>query len=356
MSTYKSVLAQSLHYLSRPHSKIPSSPIVGPATWRGRDLKSSLTWIHSLTETQKDDFDHMLTLVERAGKNLLSEISSEECPLPSLQTHLKAWRNEIMNGRGFVVIRGLPVEKYSLRQCETIFWCLGLHLGIPGAQNQAGDLLTHVFDEGKTDADFARLYKTSAAIAYHCDAADIVGLLCIQNSKSGGRSRIASSVTVFNEFLKQYPDDAGKLFSNFYLDARGENGMDYFAIPPLCHHDGNLRTFYHSDYFRSAKRYNRIKSRVEKRESILDRYEKIALSEDLYLEMDLRPGDMQFISNHTIIHARTAFEDQGESTQKRHLLRLWISAPERESIKTRVLRHLSCLRLLTSLVAAKMRK
>jgi hypothetical protein len=39
--------------------------------------------------------------------------------------------------------------------------------------------------------------------------------------------------------------------------------------------------------------------------------------------MNFEPGDVQLISNHTVVHARTAYEDAPES--ERHLLRLWLS-------------------------------
>jgi len=47
----------------------------------------------------------------------------------------------------------------------------------------------------------------------------------------------------------------------------------------------------------------------------------------LRLDMELQPGDMQFLHNHTILHDRTAFEDWPEPERKRHLLRLWLAAP-----------------------------
>ena len=39
--------------------------------------------------------------------------------------------------------------------------------------------------------------------------------------------------------------------------------------------------------------------------------------------MALEPGDIQLLSNHTIVHARTAYED--DPGRKRHLLRLWLT-------------------------------
>ena len=351
VSNYRSVVAQTLHYLSRPHVGLPHSPIRSAAAWRGLELRKSETWQWALTYEQNGELRTLLNKLKQEGRELRS-LTPADCPLPLLTDAIQAWRHEIIHGRGFVLVSGLSVDQLTTEECETIFWCLGLHLGLPGAQNSAGDLLTQVRDEGNKSEDTGRLYKTSAAIAYHCDAADIVGLLCVQNSQQGGLSRIASSVTVFNEFLKSYPELADKLFEPLLMDARGENGLDYVTIEPLRFDGKNLRTFYHSDYFRSVKRFPKVKSEVEKYEDILNKYEAIALDPDIYLEMTLKPGDMQFISNHTIIHGRTAYEDTSVD-QKRHLLRLWLSSAEKESLRLRLLRFKARLKLLKSLFIAK---
>lgn len=339
-----------MHYLSRPHVGIPTYPLRTAAAWKGPAQQISKDWEWHLTDEQKNEIHKMLLRIKEKGVPL-RQLTQADCPLPTLTDAIQTWRHEIIYGRGFVLVRGVPVEKYSSEECEFIFWCIGLHLGIPGAQNSAGDLLTHVLDEGKED-DIARLYKTSAAIAYHCDAADIVGLLCLNNAKQGGKSRIASSVTVFNEILKLHPKDVAVLFDSILMDARGENGLNYVSIPPLRFDGKNLRTFYHSDYFRSARRFPQAQKQIEKYESILNRYEAIAADPEIYLEMDLRPGDMQFISNHSIIHARTGYED-ASTENKRHLLRLWLSSTEKETSRIRYLRFIAYLKLIKSFAIAK---
>ena len=60
-------------------------------------------------------------------------------------------------------------------------------------------------------------------------------------------------------------------------------------------------------------------------QELLDLYEEIASSPDLYLDMELATGDIQWLSNHTVLHARTAYRDHDDPAQKRHLLRLWLS-------------------------------
>lgn len=318
-------------------------------------MGSPSDWTSTLNEAQAQEILAVVQRVKDSGIPL-REHSARDCPMPSLSKNIREWSEHIRSGRGFAVIRGVPVERLSPTDCEIFFWCLGLHLGTPGAQTSKGDLLTHVLDEGKKNEDHSRLYKTSSEITYHCDAADIVGLLCIQNSSTGGRSRIVSSVSVFNEFLKRYPNDVETLFDRMYLDARGENGLDYFPLQPLRFDGKRLRTFYHSDYFRSAKRHARIASDVLSYLPVLDRYESVALDPSLYLEMDLRPGDIQLLSNHTMLHARTAYTDRPDGNGKRHLLRLWISVDEREPALTSLLRKYAQLSLLRNLVAAKLRK
>jgi len=68
----------------------------------------------------------------------------------------------------------------------------------------------------------------------------------------------------------------------------------------------------------------RIAVSEEERE-LLDLYEQIASSPDLYLDMNFEPGDVQLISNHTVLHSRTEYEDWPDPSRRRHLLRLWLS-------------------------------
>jgi len=106
-------------------------------------------------------------------------------------------------------------------------------------------------------------------------------------------------------------------------DASG--ALRHLPIPPCRFADGSLRTFYHSDYFRSVVRHDDVPPFTRDEQALLDLYEEIASSPDFFLDMELEPGDIQWLSNHTILHARTAYEDHEEPERKRHLLRLWLS-------------------------------
>ena len=184
-------------------------------------------------------------------------------------------------------------------------------------------------DTGADASDpFVRLYRTSSDIAYHCDAADVVGLLCLRAAKRGGASRIVSSVSVYDALLEERPDLARRLYEPFLLDVRNEDksgALRYIPIPPCRHADGRLRTFYHSDYFRSVQRHDDVAPFTRDEIDLLDTYERIAADPGLYLDMELEPGDIQWLSNHVVLHARTAYEDHDEPERRRHLLRLWLS-------------------------------
>ncbi len=137
----------------------------------------------------------------------LEEIQREHFPLTVLQPRLAQVLAELYDGRGFVVVRGLPVQRYSDDDVGLIFWGLGRYLGAPLCQNPQGELLGHVYDHGRTYGNIdVRGYETNAYLPYHTDAGDVVGLLCLRRGLAGGLSSIVSSVTVHNEILKQHPE------------------------------------------------------------------------------------------------------------------------------------------------------
>ena len=322
---YRSYREQTAHYFARPHEAPPRAPIAGPAAWLGEEMRHRDDWREGLGADAVAEIEQALEAGRRTGKPL-AEWTPADFPLPKLGEAIARWRAEIQRGRGFVLISGLPVARWSAEDAEHVFWALGLHLGTPGAQNPQGDLLGHVTDTGDDAADpLVRLYRTSSNIAYHCDAADAVGLLCLEAAPEGGASRIASSVTVWNLLFAEHPELAHRLFAPVRLDLRNEErpGMDpWIEIPPCAHGDGVLRTFYHSDYFRSAERHPGVAFSADER-ALFDAYEEIASRPEVRLDMELAPGDVQLLSNHTILHARTAYRDGAAS--RRHLLRLWLS-------------------------------
>ena len=325
---FQSFAAQALHYFRREHESVPRAPLAGPAAWRGAEQRERQDWIVELGAAQIAELEAALAGVRARGL-ALGAVGREDFPLPTLAPLAGSWARELLTGRGFLLLRGLPVERWSEDDASLVYWGLGQHLGTPGAQNPAGELLGHVTDYGEeADNPFVRRYRTAGDIAYHCDLADAVGLLCLRTPRAGGASRIVSSVSVYNELLARRPELVDRLFEPFLLDVRDEQGegrLPYIPVPPCRCAGGQLRTFYHSDYFRSVVRHPDVPPFSEEERALLDLYEEIAASPELYLDMQFEPGDVQLLSNHAVLHARTAYEDHPEPGRRRHLLRLWLS-------------------------------
>jgi len=329
MSEFRSFRDQSLHYFMREHTEIPAGPIDSPAAWRGDDMRAhQADWLNQLSPAELNEIEQAADQAIGAGLEM-SAVSKATFALPSLGPRIQNWREEISNGRGFVVVRGLPVAEWGREKSAFAYWGLGHHLGLPGAQNPQNELLGHVVDYGEeADNPLVRRYRTTGNIDFHCDAADVVGLLCLHTAKQGGQSRIVSSVAIYNQIVAERPDLIARLFDPMALDLRGEErdgDAGYISLPPCCYTEaGGLKTFYHSEYFRSAARHPDVTHDAPTSE-LLDLYDSLCLRPDFQLDMWLEPGDMQFISNHTTVHSRTEYEDWPERDRKRHLLRLWLS-------------------------------
>lgn len=326
--SYLSYAEQTRHYFDRPHERPRLAPIGGASAWRGAGMRDRDDWRLRLDAARVEELEEALACARRSGRPT-GELTAADFPLPTLSKEIARWRETLAHGRGFQVVSGIPVGRWSRDDAERCFWCLGLHLGRPGAQNPKGDLLGHVTDTGDDATDpFVRLYRTRARIAWHCDAADVVGLLCLRAAPRGGTSRIASSVAIHDALLARRPDLVPRLYEPFLLDIRNEDAsgrLRHLPVPPCRYAGGRLRTFYHADYFRSVTRHEDVPPFTPRERELLDLYEEIADDPDVHLDMELAPGDIQWLSNHTIVHARTGYEDEPGPARRRHLLRLWLS-------------------------------
>ena len=348
---YNTLTAQTIHYFARPQERVLRQPLNVAAAWKGSELARGGDWRETLSESEVSEIVGAVASARRTRKPLRA-LTKEDFPLPELGAKIERWRQEIGSGRGFLVLRGVPVASWTRSEAELFFWCFGQHFGIPGAQNPEGDLLGHVRDTGESP-DEVRHYRTRVNINFHCDAADVVGLLCLQKAKTGGQSRIVSSVSVYNELLRRRPDRIARLYQPFMMDTKGEGGVRYLPVRPCRFDGGRLRTFYHTDYFRSAVGFGGGSMLSLEDRALLDLYNEIAETPGMYLDMDFEPGDVQLLSNHCVLHARTGYEDHSEPERKRHLLRLWISLPSRLPLATRLRTQLSRVEMVATAVGYK---
>lgn len=306
--------------------------IGGQSAWYGRDMAESTEWVHELNPVDIQEIDAAILEFRNAGLSM-SDISPATFSLPSLSKKLNRILSEVKDGRGFVLLRGLPVDRYSKEESAIAYLGIGAQLGGFRSQNAKGHLLGHVRDLGADISQVeTRYYQTNRGLEYHTDSCDVVGLLCLNTAKSGGESRIVSSVTVYNEMRARRPDLAAQLFHSFPTDRRGEvpeGMMPWFEVPVFNWHAGYLTTIYSGQYIRSAqKNFPQARRLTPEEEEALEMLDRLANEPELNLRMEFIPGDIQFLHNHQILHSRTDFEDWPEAERRRHLLRLWLAPKE----------------------------
>ena len=229
-----------------------------PAAWYGKDMvKDTSSWMYSLTPADIAELEAAAKSFKDSGLPL-GLISRALFPLPEFGNFLRRLQTDLRKGKGFKLIRGLPVSRYNAEVYATIFCGIGSHLGSARSQNAAGHLLGHVRDIGADVSDpNTRIYQTTARQSFHTDSCDVVGLLCLKEAKEGGDSMLASSVTDYNEIAKRRPDLTPALFEPFATARRGERpeGQDTVCkIPVFKWHEGYLTCIYHRNYITAAQR------------------------------------------------------------------------------------------------------
>lgn len=303
-------------------------PISGPAAWYGPDMARRDDWVVVLSPDEIAEVEAAVRPLAAAGGEIAG-IRQADFPLPSLGPKLQALLAEVLEGRGFVLLRGLPVDRWSIREAATAFFGIGAHLGSARSQNGKGHVLGHVRDLGlKSDDPAVRIYQTRERQTFHTDSCDVVGLLCLKTARSGGLSALVSSVTIFNEMRRRRPDLLRCLFRPIATDRRGEIGAGqkpYFEIPVFSWHEGALSAIYQRQYIDSAQRFPDAPRITPELKDALDLFDDLANDPALNFTMELRPGDVQLVHNHTLLHDRTGFEDWPDPERRRHLLRLWLA-------------------------------
>jgi hypothetical protein len=312
-----------------PAAAMPEAVLETPDVWLGPAIAGDEAWRYRFTAS---DVAELLSAQRHASGRDFRRWTREDFPLPTLAPRIAGWMRELDQGRGFILLRGFPVDEHAEAVCAAVYWGLGLHMGRAVSQNTDGDLIGHVRDVGADpNAYGVRLYKTRAEQDFHTDGADIIGLFCLKTARRGGVSRIVSSPAIFNRMLRERSDLVPVLFQPFPFDTQGQHkpGADPWFELPLCGYEqGRLRTFFIPWYIRESQQHSAAPRLSRAQEEAIAFIEATANDPAFYLDMDFQPGDMQFLKNASILHKRTQYEDWDEPSRKRHLLRLWLAQPK----------------------------
>jgi hypothetical protein len=311
------------------------TPVADASAWRGADLAGQDGWLHRLDEDEIADLVAALAEIRRLDIPTIA-IRREDVPLPVLAPRLAQWLEEARSGRGFFVVRGLPADRFSEAEREALFWAVGTHFGAPVSQNSHGDLLGHVFDQGREYGSAnTRGYQTRARLDFHTDRCDLVGLLCQRRAKDGGLSSVVSTMAVHDEILANRPDLLPLLYRGFHYAEREtadrSDGFTARPIPIFSRWQGLLSCrFIRNPIETGAKR--RGVPLTEAEQAALELMSDVAARPDMRLDMMLEPGDMQFCNNYVVSHARTDFADWPDAARARLMVRLWLSLEHRRPL------------------------
>lgn len=299
---------------------IQATPISGPAVWRGPDIAHDTAWIHQITPDTIAVFDAALAHLKAQGLSF-PNFGKDDFPLHALAADFARYADELENGRGFLLLRGLPVARYTEEEINCLYYGLGLHMGTPVRQNPRGELLGTVMNVGDVTKKSTRVYETNLYLPYHSDPSDVVGLLCVRKARQGGLSSLVSVAAIYNEILARRPEFIGLYYRPMYFEHLCEPQPS--LSPIFSFHQGKLSCRYLRQYLELGHEIMKQPlSRVEI--AALDLFDEVMHDPAIRLDMMLEPGDIQLANNYAVLHSRNGFEDDEDLSQRRKMIRLWL--------------------------------
>ena len=301
-------------------------PLEPACEWRRDDLGDS--YVFQLTDAHLAELDAALVHAEATCADVL-DITRDAFPLPTLGAELTAITHDLINGRGVVLIRGVPVERYGKQRASSIYWGVGMHLGMPWPQNAKGHLLGDVTDQGKPASDPTSRGNEIGGIAFpfHSDGSDLVGLFCLDAGASGGASLVANVVTIHNELARTAPELAAELYEPLPYDLRGENApgtKPWYTMPAFNRCGDRLFVRYIRPYIEASRRHADAPRPSDAAREAMNRVDAMCADPEYHVSMTMQPGDMQFVNNYHVLHARSEYQDDRAAGRIRHLKRLWL--------------------------------
>jgi alpha-ketoglutarate-dependent taurine dioxygenase len=294
--------------------------------WRAAEVGDS--YVFHLTDEHVAELDAALVGAEARVEDVL-DITRDLFPLPTLGPELEAITRELIDGRGMVLIRGFPVERYDKARASAVYWGVGTHLGTPWPQNAKGHLLGDVTDQGRAvDDPTARGNELGGiALPFHSDGSDLVGLFCLDAGAGGGDSLVANAVTIHNDLVEADPDLAAELYQQFPYDLRGENApgaRSWYTMPIFSRRRDRLFVRYIRPYIEASRRHEDAPRVSAAGRAAMDRLDAMCADPQYTVAMGMQPGDMQFVNNYHVLHGRDAYRDDRPAGKIRHLKRLWL--------------------------------
>jgi len=314
-----------------------------PACWLGPDMAMRREeWAVDLSEVHVAELTTAIVEAESRGTKM-ETITRAQFKLPTLGLVLQQVAKTVDDGRGFALLRGLPMDKWSESQARLGLWGIGTHLGTNEKQDAKGLMMHDVRDIApKADNETLeqrmakdsniRGFQTNAALPYHTDGCDAFALCCVSKGETGGESLLISAPTVFNYIMEKRPDLAVVLQQPYHFDARGQraDGAKCQVHPIFTIHDGRVNILHKEPYIHTAQRFEDVPRLTAAQKEALDFLREVMDLDELALRFTLQKGEVIIASNHSALHGRSAFDsvvsgNEDAPKSRRHMLRLWVT-------------------------------
>lgn len=303
------------------------------SAWTVADLQADARWVVMLDDADRADLLATLRRGLRPDKRLL-DYRRDDFPFGQrVLARLKGAIDEAQHGRGLSLVRGLPREGVTAQEFESLTWAIGLHLGVARPQDKLTRYINAVKDVGVDyRSPTGRGYSSNAELDFHVDSGDVVLLTCYNQAPEGGDSLCSSAVSAWRQLVAERPDLARVLEDErvpFSRQGEQSEGEAPYTMTPVF-----ARTA--RDVFCAWNR-NRIHNGIKLpsappispalREGV-ELLDEILRRPTFMFRMRLAPGDMQMVSNFTVLHSRTQFRDDPAEGRQRMLFRLWLATPD----------------------------
>ena len=311
----------------------PTEVVRDLSAWTRSDMDEDKSWIYRLSEDEIVELES--SFIELKKKNIPhSEIAKQDFPLMNLDSKFEALQNEIEDGRGIAVLKGVPIEGKSIDEIEVLYAAISSHIGTSIYQDTKGSLIDHVTDRGLNYDDISvRGYTTNAKLTPHCDSGDIVSLLCVRPAKSGGLNTLSSSITLFNEMFENHEELLEPLYNGYHYNIRG-NGppgefedMTAHRVPVYSYYKGKLSCRFNAKAILTSEQIPGVPKLSQLEKDAVNKLAELSMLEKFSYQLMLEPGDLLLLSNYSVFHTREAFVDWEDLDRRRLLLRKWINIP-----------------------------
>ena len=247
-----------------------------------------------------------------------------EPAIPAITASLKRY--------GFALLSGLSPDNArdtAASQLES----LASRLGRIVPQSPRGETVEDVRDFSDTDASDNRGYRSRGELSPHSDPSTMIALYCLHRARSGGESYLVNVRAIHDRIAATDAGLLAELYRGFpFWHVEGQHGQAEAAPAPekrpiLAERDGLVSCVYYRPFVEMAAAA-RGESLTDRQLAALDQFDAFATSPELALRFQLEPGQTMLLHNRTVLHARTDYEDWPEPERRRHLIRVWIDAPE----------------------------